>query len=336
MRALVCRAFGDFRTAVEIETVTEPVLPERGVRIAVDYASVSFATSLWIAGKYQRRPPLPFTPGTEISGTVLETAPGVTACRPGDRVLAVLDWGGYAEQVCTTEHTVYRLPEGLDSVHALHLGVSYGTAYGGLVWRANLQPGETLLVLGASGAVGLAAVEVGRVLGARVIAAAGSAAKCAQALAHGAHTAIDYSKQDLREAVRAASAGHGVNCVFDPVGGDTFDAALRSLAPEGRFIIIGFASGTIPQIAANLLLVKTISVVGFNFGTYVGWSPGDGRELHEPRVRAAFNTIFGWWKEGRLAPVIAETFPLERYVEAQEAVMSRRAQGKVALKLKPT
>lgn len=334
MRALVCREFGDYRSAVKVETVAEPALPPRGVRVAVDYAAVSFAMSLWIAGKYQRKPPLPFTPGTEVTGTVIETASGVTEFKPGDKVLALLDWGGFAEQACATEHTVYRLPEGIDPGSALHLGISYGTAYGGLVWRANLRAGETLLVLGASGAVGLAAVELGKALGARVIGAAGGAAKCAQAKAHGAQTTIDYSSQDLREAVRAATGGRGVDCVFDPVGGGQSDAALRSLALEGRLVAIGFASGTIPQIPANLLLVKNISVLGFNFGTYVGWSPGDGRAQHEQRVRAAYKKIFDWYREGCLAPVLAETFPLERYVDAQDTVMSRRALGKVALKLR--
>lgn len=334
MRALVCHKFGDYHTAVKVEDVPEPALPPRGVRIAVDYAAVSFAMSLWIAGKYQRIPPLPFTPGTEVTGTVIETAPGVTACKPGDKVLALLDWGAYAEQVCATDYTVYRLPEGIDSGNALHLGISYGTAYGGLAWRANLRAGETLLVLGASGAVGLAAVELGKAMGARVIGAAGGAAKCAQAKAHGAEVAIDYNAGDFREAIRVATSGCGVDCVFDPVGGDYFDPALRSLAPEGRLVVIGFASGKIPQVAANLLLVKNISVLGFNFGTYVGWSPGDGRERHEPRVRAAYAQIFRWCVEGRLSPVLAETFPLERYADAQDAVMSRRALGKVALKLR--
>ncbi len=334
MRALVCSEFGDYHSVVKVEDVPAPGLPPRGVRVAVDYAAVSFAMSLWIAGKYQRIPPLPFTPGTEVTGTVIETAPGVIACKPGDKVLALLDWGAYAEEVCATEHTVYRLPEEIDPGKALHFGISYGTAYGGLAWRANLRSGETLLVLGASGAVGLAAVELGRAIGARVIGAAGGAAKCAQAKAHGAETAIDYNSEDLREAVRAATKGRGVDCVFDPVGGSYFDAALRSLAPEGRLVVIGFASGTIPRIAANLLLVKNISVLGFNFGTYVGWSPGDGREAHEPRVRAAYETIFRWYAEGRLSPVLAETYPLERYVDAQDAVMSRRALGKVALKLR--
>ncbi len=334
MRALVCHQFGDYHTAVKVENVPEPSLPPRGVRIAVDYAAVSFAMSLWIAGKYQRIPPLPFTPGTEVTGTVIETAPGVTACKPGDKVLALLDWGAYAEQVCATDYTVYRLPERIDPGAALHLGISYGTAYGGLAWRANLRAGETLLVLGASGAVGLAAVELGKAMGARVIGAAGGAAKCAQAKAHGADEAIDYGAGDFREAIRAATGGRGVDCVFDPVGGDYFDPALRSLAPEGRLVVIGFASGKIPQVAANLLLVKNISVLGFNFGTYVGWSPGDGREQHEPRVRAAYDQIFRWCAEGRLSPVLAESFPLERYVEAQDAVMSRRALGKVALKLR--
>ena len=191
MRALVCKAFGDYHSAVTVEDIPAPALPARGVRVAVDYASVSFAMSLWIAGKYQRKPPLPFTPGTEVTGTVLEVAPGVTACKPGDRVLALLDWGGFAEEACATEHTVYKLPDSIDTGSALHLGISYGTAYGGLVWRASVQPGETLLVLGASGAVGLAAVELGKALGARVIGAAGGPAKCAQARAHGADVTID-------------------------------------------------------------------------------------------------------------------------------------------------
>ena len=333
MRALLCREFGDYRTAVKVEEVPAPALPARGVRIAVEYASVSFAISLWIAGKYQRKPTLPFIPGTEVTGKVIEVAPGVTACKPGDRVLGLLDWGAYAEQACATEHTVYKLPEGVETASALHLGISYGTAYGGLAWRAKLQPGESLLVLGASGAVGLAAVEIGRALGARVIAAAGGPDKCALALAHGADVAIDYNSENLRERVRAETAGRGVDCVFDPVGGKYFDAALRSLAPEGRAVVIGFASGTIPQVPANLLLVKNISVLGFNFGTYLGWSPGDGRDLHEAKVRAAYERIFAWCVEGKLSPVIAETFPLKRYVDAQEAIMSRRALGKVALKI---
>ena len=334
MRALVCRDFGDYRSAVKVEDIPVPELPARGVRVAVDYAAVSFAMSLWIAGKYQRIPPLPFTPGTEVTGTVLDVAPGVTACKPGDKVLALLDWGGYAEQVCATEPTVYRLPAGIDPGKALHFGISYGTAYGGLAWRANLRAGETLLVLGASGAVGLAAVELGKAMGARVIGAAGGAAKCELAKAHGAEVAIDYNAANFRDAIREAAGSRGVDCVFDPVGGDYFDPALRSLAPEGRHVVIGFASGRIPQVAANLLLVKNISVLGFNFGTYVGWSPGDGREQHEPRVRAAYETIFRWYAEGRLSPVLAETFPLERYADAQDAVMSRRALGKVALKLR--
>ncbi len=334
MRALVCREFGDYHTAVEVEEVAVPALPPKGVRVAVEYAAVSFAMSLWIAGKYQRLPPLPFTPGTEVTGTVLEVAPGVTACKPGDKVLALLDWGAYAEQVCATEYTVYKLPQGIDLGGALHLGISYGTAYGGLAWRAKLRAGETLLVLGASGAVGLAAVELGKAMGARVLGAAGGPAKCAQAKAHGAEIAIDYKSEDLREAVRAATGGRGVDCIFDPVGGDYFDTALRTLATEGRIVVIGFASGRIPQVPANLLLVKNISVLGFNFGTYVGWSPGDGREHYEPMVRAAYEKIFGWYSQGRLSPVLAETFPLERYVDAQDAVMSRRALGKVALKLR--
>lgn len=328
MRALVCHRYGDYHD-LKVEDFPAPALPARGVRIAVEYASLSFSISLWVAGKYQVKPPLPFVPGAEVVGRVLETAPGVTACKPGERVLALIGWGGYAEEAVSPEATVYPLPGHVPSTDALHLGVSYCTAYGGLVWRAGLKAGETLLVLAAAGGVGLAAVEIGRALGARVIAAAGSAQKCALAREHGADAAIDYSGEDLRSALK----GQGVNVVFDPVGGALSEAALRSLAADGRLVSIGFASGTLPKIEPNILLVKNVSVLGFNFGRYIGWSPVDERLEHEPKVRALIAQLFEWHRRGAIRPLAASVYPLERFAEAQDALASRRTVGKVLLRV---
>ena len=333
MKAVLCREYAPY-TGLRVEEVPAPVLPERGVRIAVDYSSVSFATSLVVAGKYQRKPPLPFVPGTEVVGTVTEVGAGVSACRPGDKVLAILDWGGLAEEACTSEHTVYRLPAGIDPTHALHAGVSYGTAYGALAWRGHLARGESLLVLGAAGGVGLAAVELGVAMGARVIGAASSAAKCAVAREHGASETIDYSSEDLRERAKALTGGNGVDVVFDPVGGDLFDTAMRAIALGGRMLTIGYASGRIPSVPANILLVKDLTVAGFNFGAYVGWSPVDMRARFEPQMRAMYERIFAWVLDGTLRPVVSDLFPLERYVEAQDLVLSRKSMGKVLLKLR--
>ncbi len=333
MKAIVCHAFGDFHD-LKVEDASAPPLVAGGVRIAVEAASISFATSLWVAGKYQHKPPLPFVPGGEFVGTVIECAPDAQRFRQGDRVLAISGWGGYAEEAVVTEHTVYPLPAGIDAGAALHLATSYATAYGALVWRAKLEPGETLLVLAAAGGVGLAAVEVGRVLGAKVIAAAGGAEKCAIALEHGAQAGIDYRSGDLRAELRRVTDGRGLDVVFDPVGGASFDAALRSLAPGGRHVVIGFAGGSIPQIPANILLVKNISVMGFNIGMWYGWSENDERAKHEADMRAAFVRIFTWYAEGRLQPLVSKVYPLARFADAQDAVLKRRTVGKVVLQIK--
>lgn len=330
MRALVCHRFGDYHD-LKVEDFPDPQLPPRGVRIAVEYASLSHSISLWVAGKYQVKPPLPFVPGAEVVGRVLETAPGVTKCRAGQRVLAIIGWGGYAQQAVSPQSTVYPLPDAIDSAAALHLGVSYCTAYGGLLWRARLEPGQTLLVLGAAGGVGLAAVEVGRALGARVIAAAGGPEKCALAREHGADATIDYKSEDLREALRRLTAKRGVDVVFDPLGGELSETALRSLAPGGSLVSIGFASGALPKIEPNILLVKNVSVLGFNFGLYIGWSPVDERSRYESQVRAVFRQLFDWHAAGKIRPLAAQTYPLERFSEALDALLARRTVGKVVL-----
>jgi NADPH:quinone reductase len=333
VKAIVCHAFGDFHD-LKVEETSPPPLVPGAVRIAVEAASISFATSLWVAGKYQHKPPLPFVPGGEFVGTVIECAPDARRFKPGDRVLAISGWGGYAEEAVVTEHTVYPLPADIEAGAALHLATSYATAYGALIWRARLEPAETLLVLAAAGGVGLAAVEIGRLLGATVVAAAGGAEKCAIAREHGAHSAIDYTSGDLRTQIRAATGGRGVDVVFDPVGGASFEAALRSLVPGGRHVVIGFAGGSIPQIPANILLVKNISVLGFNIGMWYGWSVNDERAKHEPEMRAAFDEIFAWYKEGRLRPLVSQVYPLARFAQAQDAVLERRSVGKVVLNIR--
>ena len=330
MRALLCRRWGEVKD-LSVEDIPVPELRPGCVRLRVAYAGLNFAASLIVAGKYQVRPPLPFVPGFDVTGVVTEVAPGVTRVRPGDRVLAILDWGGFAEYAIATEETVYPLPPGLDLDRSVYLPTSYGTSYGALVWRARLQPGETLLVHGAAGAIGLAAVEIGRQLQARVIACASTEEKRAVALEHGASLALPTS--DFRARVKEFTGGRGADVIFDPIGGDVFDESLRAIATEGRILPMGFASGRIPQIPANILLVKNVSALGFNFGTYAGWGPTDERKAHAPRMQAMMAQLIEWMQQGRIRPRLSHCFELSRFAEAMEVVLTRRNSGKVALKI---
>jgi NADPH2:quinone reductase len=329
VRALICKQWCDFKDLSLLE-VAEPELTPGSVRIAVEYAGVSFAHSLVVAGKYQVRPPRPFIPGTEISGIVEDVADDVEHVCRGDRVLAILDWGGFAETAVAPAETVYRLPPDADLAASLHLATSYSTAYVALAWRARLQPGETLLVHGAGGALGLAAVELGRVLNARVIACASTEEKRAAALAHGALLALPSS--GFREPVRQATGGRGADVVFDPVGGDVFDESLRSIAPEGRILPVGFTSGRIPQIPANILLVKNVSVLGVYFGAYVKDGADNARQRSAPRVQSMMRELIDWMQAGQLKPTIAGIFDLPAYADAMASVLERRSVGKVLLR----
>ena len=330
MRALVCHASCDWNDLV-IEEIAPPPMIEHGVRIAVACASVSFAMRLQVAGTYQRTYPKPFTPGSEVAGTVLEVAAGVTQVKPGDRVLAVVDWGGLAEQVVTTAATVYPLPAALPFDPAIHLTNAYGTAYGGLFWRGALRRGETVLVLGAAGGVGIAAVELATHAGARVIACASTPEKRQFARAHGASLVI--GNGNLRDTVMNIT-GDGVDLVYDPVGGALFDASLRTLKPFGRIVTLGYASGTIPQIPANLLLVKNIAVLGHNMGLYYGWGPRDERLTHEAKMRAMINVLFQLTLDGVLKPHVSHRFALDDFRDAMRAIMAREALGKVIVQFK--
>lgn len=331
MRALVCRKWGTFDDLV-IEDRPQPEPGPGQIRFRLRAAGVGFGASVIVAGRYQRKPPLPFVPGTEAAGIVTAVGDGVTRFRIGDPVIAALDWGGYAEDVIAFELSAWRVPASLasDLALAVPLAISYPTAYGALVWRARLAPGETLLVHGAGGGVGLGAIEIGKALGARVIAAAGSDDKRRIAQQHGADAVIDSRSADLRGAIRAV-APDGVDVVLDSVGGDAFDAAMRSIRPDGRIVTIGYAGGSIPSAPLNILMVKNASVLGLYIGLYMGWSDPADRARYWPRMAEMYKQMFAWAEAGALRPRVSHRLPLARPGEAMRAVIGRDAIGKVVL-----
>ncbi len=332
MKAMICRQWGGPEN-LRLEEVDRPARKPGQVRIAVRAAGVSFATTLVIAGKYQRRPPFPFAPGTEVSGVAIEVDAACKRLKVGDEVVAVLDWGGLAEEAVAHEVNVFPKPKNVGFVEAIQLAISYPTSGGALTWPAvlDVQKGQTLLVHAAAGGVGMAAVEIGKILGATVIATAGGAHKAAFARAHGADHVIDYSASDFREEVLKLTAGRGVDRVYDPVGGDVFMQSLRCMAVEGRICPIGFAGGTIPQIPANILLVKSIAVMGFNYGYYAGWSPHDARFEEADRTFALMERIRGWCEAGLCKPHVDRTFRLDEAALAMRALLERKVTGRVAI-----
>jgi NADPH2:quinone reductase len=330
LRALVCSRLGRFRD-LAIEEIASPPLGADGVRIAVSYASLSYAINLMVAGQYQQKSVLPFIPGKELSGVVTEVATGVSGIAPGDRVVAIVDSGAFAQEVVAKPGKVFVLPPDVPLRTALPLPISYGSAYAALRWRARLQPGETLLVHGATGGIGLAAVQIGRHCGARVIAAASTEAKRRFLESQGVEAVVPST--GFRDTVRARTNGRGADVVFDPVGGVSFDESLRCVAPEGRILMMGFASGAVPSIPANLLLVKDVTVMGFHFGRYTGGGAIDESAVHAPRLRAMMDDLFRWTAAGHLRPVVNACFPLDRYVEAMDTLIERTVPGKVALRI---
>jgi NADPH2:quinone reductase len=329
MRAVLVREYTEFDN-LSVEEVPRPALSDRQVRIAVRAAGVSFAANLLASGRYQRKPPLPFSPGTECAGVIVECGAGAERFRPGMRVCAALDWGAYAEEAVAWTCNVFPIPDTLTFAQAVNFN-SYATALAALTWPhlLNLRRGETLLVHGAAGALGLAAVELGKALGATVIATASTAEKRAVTVSHGADHAIPYD--GFRDRVNEITDGVGADAILDPVGGAVFEQSLRCIALEGRIAPVGLTSGTVPQIPANIVLVKNITVCGLNFGTYYGWSPKDVRWEMEPRVRALMDRFYGWAEDGTIRPHVGATFPLEQFREAMRLVLSRQSTGRVAL-----
>jgi len=322
MRAVLCKAFGPASDLVVEEAPASPMRPG-GVRVAVAAAGINFGDSLMVEGKYQEKPPFPFSPGFEIAGRVTEVAPDVRGIAVGDRVMGTMPWGGYASEAVASAGDVTRIPDSMPFEIAAGFPVAYGTSHGGLEWRARLRPGETLLVHGAAGGVGLTAVEIGKAMGATVIATAGGPEKLEIARRHGADHLIDYRSEDIRARVRELTDGRGVDVVYDPVGGEVFDASLRSIAWEGRILVIGFAGGKVPQVPANILLVKNCDVIGFYWGSYRAKKP--------EQVRRSYERLFRWFEEGKLRPHVSERFDLADAAKALDALRSRRSTGKVVL-----
>jgi NADPH2:quinone reductase len=322
MRAFLCHDWGEAE-AMQVEDAPAPEMTADGVRIAVKAAGVNFADTLMVKGEYQVRPPFPFSPGLEVAGEVLECAPGVDAFKPGDRVMAMVHYGGYATEAVAPAKDVVRIPDSMDFTIAAGFPIVYGTSHIGLVDKLKLQPGETLLVHGAAGGVGLTAVEIGKLLGATVIATAGGADKLAVAKEYGADHLIDYKAEDIRERVKQLTDGRGADAVYDPVGGMAFDASLRATAQLGRILVVGFASGTVPQAPANILLVKNITLIGYYWGAH--------RKLQPELVRSSFATLMDWYEAGKLKPHISHTFDLADAAKAMAMLKSRKSTGKVVL-----
>jgi len=332
MKAVLVSDWAPF-DQLSLTDIPPPVPRDNEVLIRVQAVGIGFALSLVVQGKYQRRPPLPFVPGTEVAGIIAAVGADTGRFAVGDRVVAVIDWGGLAEFASAHEVNVFALPDGLEFARAIGLTNSYATTCAALTWPRllHVQAGETLLVHGAGGGVGLAAVEIGKVLGATVIATASTAEKLAAASAHGADHVINYRTTDFRDAVLELTNGRGVNAVYDPVGGDVFHQSLRCMAPEARIMPVGFAGGEIPQIPANILLVKNLTVCGLNMGMYYGWTPVDERERYEDLVRQTMDQLFTWFNAGAIRPELAASFPLESFQAAMDVVLSRRAIGRVAV-----
>lgn len=324
MKAWICKAFGEKPTLVEWP---DPVPKSGEVAIDVAACGVNFADGLLLQGTYQKRPQGPFAPGLEVSGTVQALGPDVTGLSVGDRVMALPDWGGYASRVVVAASRIIPLPDNVDFKTAAAFQIAYGTSWFGLKYRAMVQKGEIVLVHGAAGGVGLTAVECAKLLGATVIATAGGPEKCRIAQAHGADHVIDYRSENIRDRVReiATSPGRpaGVDVVYDPVGGDVFDQSLRCVAPGARMLLIGFASGTVPQIPANILLVKNVAAIGFYFGAFLEQNPD--------LARRGMAELLALLQAGKIRPMISATYSLEDAMDALDAIRNRTATGKLVI-----
>lgn len=322
MKAVLCKAYGPPESLV-IEDI-EPLKPGRGQAVIdVRACGVNFPDTLIIQGKYQFKPATPFSPGGEVAGVVKEIGEGVENVKVGDRVIAFTGWGGFAEEVIADAARLIPMPGGMDFATAAAFVMVYGTSHYALKDRAQIKPGETLLVLGAAGGVGLATVELGKVMGAHVIAAASSNEKLEVCKQHGADEVINYATEDLKERVKQLTTGTGVDVVFDPVGGDYSEAALRGMAWGGRFLVIGFTTGDIPRIPLNLPLLKGCSIVGVFWGAF--------SERDPKRSQQHLQELLTWFAEGKVKPHISASYPLEQAAQALNDMMERKVMGKVVL-----
>ena len=322
MRALVCHAWGAVEDLI-VGELPAPLPAADQVLIKVFATAVNYADAIMVGGTYQTKPPLPFAPGLETAGTVLAVGNRVTRFKPGDRVMALLAYGGLAEQAVAAESDTWAIPPAMSFDHAAAFAVAYISSDVALRWQGRLTAGETLLVLGAAGGVGLTAVEIGKAMGARVIAAASSAAKLAAAKSRGADELINYSEQDLTAAVMALTGDRGADVCFDPVGGPLFDKALSSLGWGGRIVLVGFVAG-IPQIPANRLLVKNRAALGSSL-RYFRWQAYD-------KLTTSVETLLAWYTEGKLKPMITREFKLDDGVAALKMLTGRQAMGRILVR----
>lgn len=322
MKALVCDHYGP-PEELSYRDVPKPMPGEGEVLIRSHAAGLNFPDALIIQNKYQIRPALPFSPGAEVAGIVEAVGPGVTGFKPGDRVAALTNYGTFAEYVVALAEKTTIVPETMDLETAGALTLAYGTSHHALKQRAHLKPGETLLVLGSTGGVGLAAVEIGKAMGAYVIAGASSQEKLALAKQYGADELVDYSTEDLKARMKEITKGKGVDVVFDPVGDRLADPAFRSVGWEGRYLVIGFAGGDVPSIPLNLPLVKGSSIVGVFWGDFVARTP----HLHQENMQE----LYAMHAAGKIKPLVSARYPLERGGEAIRWMMERNARGKVVV-----
>jgi NADPH2:quinone reductase len=322
MRAMVATAWGE-PSAMRYREAADPVPGPGEVLVETRAVGCNFADILMVRGQYQVKPPLPFSPGFEAAGVVQAVGPGVTGVGPGRRVLALLGWGAYAELALGAATQVFPIPDPMPFEEAAALGITYQTSYCALVHRASLRAGEWLLVHAAAGGVGLAAVQIGKALGAHVIATAGTDAKLEIAREAGADVLLNYRRGDWVERVKTATGGAGADVVYDPVGADVFDASTKCLASEGRLLTIGFAGGRIPSIAANRILLKNIAVVGVHWGLY--------QKRGSPLIHDWMAALFRLYEAGKVRPVIYRTYRLPEAARALQALGSRESHGKVLL-----
>ena len=326
MRALICRQWGAVDD-LELAEIEPPVPAASQVLIDVETTAVNYADAIMVSGNYQTRPAFPFAPGLETAGTVVRCGDEVTRFKPGDRVMALLDYGGMAEQAIAEERDTWVIPTAMDFTDAGAFPIAYFSSDVALRWQGRLEPGETLLVLGAAGGIGLTAVEIGKAMGARVIAGASTSAKLAAARAHGADEVINYVYEKLKERVMAMTSDAGANVCFDPIGGELFDAALSSLGWGGRYVHVGFVGG-VPQVPANRLLVKNRAALGSTL-RYFRWHAHD-------KLERSVERLFAWYAEGRLRPLVTHQLPLERGVEAIKLLTERRAHGRILIRPRGT
>ena len=322
MKAVICKAWG-LPDSLVIGDLPDPVAGPGQVVLDIKAAGVNFPDVLIIQGKYQVKPALPFIPGSELAGVVSAVGPGVERIAPGDRMIAFTAQGAFAEKIALPAQALMPMPPGMGFDTAAAITLTYGTSHHAVVDRAALKEGETMLVLGAAGGVGLAAIEIGKALGARVIAAASSDEKLAVCREHGADATINYSTEDLREAIKAATGGKGPDVIYDPVGGIYTEPAFRAIGWRGRYLVVGFANGEIPRLPLNLMLLKGASLVGVFWGEYA---------KREPKANlAAMRQLLGWMAEGKIRPLVSARYALADTAHALNDMAARKVTGKVVI-----